>query len=86
VISQPLTLRGVTSGNSANPTITVPSGGLTQSVTLLSNGVTMYFQVMAQGSGADQINIEDVAVNGNGNLVGHKGWLSGFIIAPPPAT
>ena len=78
VISKPLTLRGITSGNSANPTITVPSGGLTASVTLLSNGVTMYYQVLAQGSGTDQINIENIAVNGNGNLVGNKGWLSGI--------
>ena len=31
-ITQPLTLRGVQSGNTANPTIIAPSGGLTKSV------------------------------------------------------
>jgi hypothetical protein len=77
VISKPLTLRGVISGNTANPTITVPSGGLTQSV-VLNNGATMFFQVLAQGSASDQINISNIAVNGSGNRVSSNGWLSGI--------
>ena len=77
VISQALTLQGVNSGNKANPTITVPSGGLTQSV-ILHNGAVMYPQVLAQGSSSDQINISNIAVNGSGNQVGSKGWLSGI--------
>jgi hypothetical protein len=76
-ITQSLTLRGVQAENAANPTITVPSGGLTQSV-VLNNGVTMFYQVLALGSAMDQINIEDIAINGSGNQVVPNAWLSGI--------
>jgi hypothetical protein len=62
-ITQPLTLRGVHSQNAANPTITVPSGGLTQSY----NGI--YYQVLAQGTAAGLVNISNIAVNGSNNGV-----------------
>src|SRR4030095_12092659 len=38
IIHQALTLRGVPSANASNPTITVPAGGLSESV-VLGNGV-----------------------------------------------
>jgi Right handed beta helix region len=77
-ITQSLTLKGVQSGNAANPTITVPPGGLTQSV-VLNNGATMFYQLLAEASATDQINIEDIAINGSGNHVGsNAGWLSGI--------
>jgi Periplasmic copper-binding protein (NosD) len=77
-ITQSLTLKGVQTGNAANPTITVPPGGLTQSV-VLNNGATMFYQLLAQGSATDQVNIEDIAINGSGNHVGsNAGWLSGI--------
>jgi hypothetical protein len=76
-ITQPLTLRGVQSGNAANPTITVPAGGLTQSVIAPSNGAKMFFQVLVQGTGAGLVNISNIAVDGsnNGNP---NGWLEGI--------
>jgi hypothetical protein len=82
VINQPLTLRGIQSENAANPTITVPSGGLTKSL-VLGNGVTMFFQVVAQGTASDEINITDIAVNGSGNQYRRVG-SPGFIIGAPP--
>jgi hypothetical protein len=68
-ITQPLTLRGVQSGNAANPTIVVPPGGLTQSVVSLSNGVTMFFQIVVLGTEAGLVNIRDLAIDGNNNNV-----------------
>ena len=75
-ITKSLTLRGAVAGNAANATITAPTGGLTQSVLLL-NGVTMFYQVLVQGSPSDVVNIRDIAINGSGNQVGSEAWLSG---------
>src|SRR6266852_8538939 len=68
-ITQPLTLRGVQNGNTANSTIVVPPGGLTQSVTLLSNGVTAFFQILVKGIEAGLVNISDLAIDGSNNGV-----------------
>src|SRR5215467_693808 len=62
-IAKSLTLRGALVGNTAGATITVPSGGLKQSV-LLRNGAAMFFQVLVQGAPSDVITIRDLAVNG----------------------
>jgi hypothetical protein len=69
-INQPLSLTGVQNENQANPVIAVPAGGLTQSVTAPSNGATIFFQVLIQGTEVGLVNISNVAVDGNGNRVG----------------
>ena len=78
-ITQPLTLKGVPSANTSNPTIVVPSGGLTKSVIAPTNGATMYFQVLVQGTESGLVNISNLAVNGsssaNKNL---NGWIEGI--------
>ena len=78
-IVQPLTLRGVQAGNASNPTVTVPSGGLTKSVIVPTNGVAMYFQILVQGTESGLVNISNLAVNGsssaNSNL---NGWIEGI--------
>jgi hypothetical protein len=76
-ITQPLTLKGVQSGNTANPTIVAPPGGLTQSVIAPTNGITMFFQILVQGTGAGLVDISDLAVNGSNNNVS-SGWLEGI--------
>lgn len=78
-ITQPLTLRGVQSGNAANPTITVPEGGLTQSVISPVNGITMFFQILVQNTGSGLVNIDDLAVNGSSTAnAGLDGWIEGI--------
>ncbi len=69
-ITQPLTLKGVQSEGTANPVVVVPPGGLTQSVTLLSNGVTAFFQIVVQGTETGQVNISNLAIDGTNNGVG----------------
>src|SRR5262245_56620414 len=78
-VTQPLTLRGVTGGNSTNPTITVPVGGLTESVTAPINGVIMYFQIMVQGTESGLVNISNIAVYGSSSAnQGINGWIEGI--------
>jgi len=78
-ITQPLTLRGVQSGNNSNPTITVPQGGLTQSVVSPVNQITMFFQILILNTGSGLVNIEDLAVNGSSTAnAALKGWLPGI--------
>jgi len=57
-ITQPLTLRGVRSGNAANPTITVPAAGLSK------NGTAAYYQVLVQETGSGAVNISNMSVDG----------------------
>jgi hypothetical protein len=78
-ITQPLTIKGVPSGNSANPVITVPPGGLTKSVIAPTNGVTMYYQVLVQGTEGGVVNISNIAVDGNSGLKANLvGWCPGI--------
>jgi len=78
-VTQPLTLRGVTSGNTANPTIIVPAGGLTESVIAPTNGVIMYFQILVQGTESGLVNISNIAVNGSSSAnQSINGWIEGI--------
>ena len=77
-ITQPLTLRGVQSGNSGNPTITVPPGGLTKSV-LLANGITMFYQVSAQATDSSAVNISNIGIDGSNNAVTGIHWLAAIL-------
>lgn len=78
-INQPLILRGIKSGNAANPVITVPAGGLTQNVVAPTNGVVMTFQILVQGTEAGQVAISNIAVDGSsGSNASVSGWISGI--------
>ena len=68
-ITQPVSLAGVPGGGASNPTIVAPPGGLTQSATLLSNGVTAFFQILVQGTEAGVVNISNLAIDGTNNQV-----------------
>jgi hypothetical protein len=76
-ITQPLTLKGVQLGNRANPTVVAPPGGLTQSVIAPTNGISMFFQILVQGTGAGLVDISDIGVNGSNNNVS-SGWMQGI--------
>jgi parallel beta-helix repeat protein len=65
-ISTPLTLQGVSSGNSARAVITVPSGGLAVSLTSIF-GETVAAQVLVTSG---PVNIIDITVDGTGNSNG----------------
>jgi Right handed beta helix region len=64
-ITQPLTLKGAQSGIAANPTIVVPSGGLTKSVATTTGNV--YYQLVAENVASGSVNISNIGVNGSGN-------------------
>jgi hypothetical protein len=68
-ITQTVSLVGVQGGGAANPTIVAPSGGLTQSVILPSDGVTAFFQILVQGTEAGLVNISNLAIDGSNNQV-----------------
>ena len=78
VITQPLTLRGVQSQDPVRPVVTVPSGGLTQSVISPANGKTMFFQIMVKDTESGAVNIEGIGVDGTNNLVTGGSWLEGI--------
>ncbi len=77
-ITQPLTLRGIQSENAANPVVTVPSGGLTQSIVAPTNGVGMVFQVLVLGTESGLVNISNIAVDGGNSGNGVGGWFAGI--------
>lgn len=77
-ITQPLTLRGIQSGNSGNPTVTVPPGGLTKSVSL-SNGVAMFYQISVQGTDSATVSISNIGFDGTNNGVTGTNWLSAIL-------
>jgi hypothetical protein len=62
-ITKPLTLTGFT-GSNAEALVTVPAGGVTQSVFTSFIGTT-YYQILVQTTGP--VNITDLAVDGTGN-------------------
>ncbi len=78
-VTQPLTLQGVQDGNAADPIVTVPSAGLTKSVIAPTNGVTMFFQILVQGTESGMVNISNLAVNGSSSAnSGLNGWIEGI--------
>jgi len=79
IITQPITIRGVQSGNSANPVIAVPPGGLTKSVVAPTNGVVMFFQVLVQATESGLVDISNIAVDGKSVQIQFlSGWISGI--------
>jgi hypothetical protein len=76
LINKPLTLEGVPAGNADNPTIKVPQSGLKDSVIAPANGVTMFYQVLVQGTESETVNISNLAVNGASSAnSGLSGWI-----------
>jgi len=72
-------IAGVTSANTANPTVIVPAGGLTKSVTAPTNGATMFFQILVQGTESGLVNISNIAVNGGSSANKFlSGWIAGI--------
>ncbi len=75
-IAQPLTLEGVTSGNSSDVVITVPASGLTGVPGAF--GITIFAMVAANAGLGGPVNISNITADGTGNGVCGQGWLAGI--------
>src|ERR1700675_2931251 len=75
-IAQPLTLKGVTSGNAGQAVITVPGSGLTVVTTGFGNSIAAMVDVTAT---AGPVNISDLTMDGNGYSVTSPTWLAGML-------
>jgi hypothetical protein len=74
-IAQPLTLKGITSGNAGEAVITVPGSGLTVVTTGFGDQIAAMVDVTA-----GPVNISDITVDGTGNNVGgYPTWLAGIL-------
>jgi hypothetical protein len=70
-ISQPLTLIGITSGNTNQAVITVPVAGLVQNVTSIVNPSFLFAAQVLVGAGP--VNITNITVDGTGNALSGTG-------------
>jgi hypothetical protein len=75
-ITQPVTLKGVATGDSAQAVIAVPSGGLAVNATS-SHGQPVAAQVWVNNVAGD-VNISDVTIDGAGNSVSFTTGLAGI--------
>jgi parallel beta-helix repeat protein len=78
-IAQPLTLKGITSGNAGQAVITVPGSGLTGASDAF--GVTIFAMLTANGGLSGPVNITDISVDGTGNGIdcnSGANWLVGI--------
>jgi hypothetical protein len=73
-IAQPLTLKGISSGNAGQAVITVPPSGLTAVTTGLGESVAAMVDITA-----GPVNISDITVDGTGNNVTYPPWLAGIL-------
>jgi hypothetical protein len=73
-IAQPLTLKGITSGNAGQAVITVPGSGLSFVTTGLGYSIAAMVNVTA-----GPVNISDITVDGAGNTVPGGSWFAGFL-------
>lgn len=80
VISTPLTLEGITSGNGARAVVEVPSGGLTTSVTSIVPGKTVYPQVLVTAT-TGPVNITNITVDGTNNDLNGSAYVAGIFYA-----
>lgn len=71
----PVSVEGITAGNSSQAIIAVPAGGLHFSATT-DQGYPMYAQVFVQ-SGGQEVNLSNLTVDGTGNNVTGGGSLAG---------
>jgi parallel beta-helix repeat protein len=65
VISTPLTLEGIVSGNSVRAAVTVPSGGLAGNVSSVLLGISFAAQVLVE---TGPVNINNITVDGTGGI------------------
>src|SRR5207253_4030970 len=72
-IAQPLTLKGISSGNAGRAVITLPGSGLAAVTTGLAYSIAAMVDVTA-----GPVNISDITVDGTGNNVTSQ-WLAGFL-------
>ncbi len=73
-IAQPLTLKGITSGNAGLAVITVPGSGLA----LVTTGFGFSIAAMVDVT-AGPVNISDITVDGAGNTVPNGNFFAGFL-------
>src|SRR5207245_2742898 len=73
-IAQPLTLKGITSGNAGQAVITVPPSGLAVVTTGFGYSIAAMVDVTA-----GPVNISDITVDGTGNTVGILAILVGIL-------
>jgi len=73
-IAQPLTLKGISSGNAGQAVITVPGSGLAVVTTGFGHSIAAMVDVTA-----GPVNISDITVDGTGNNVTSTLWLAGFL-------
>jgi hypothetical protein len=73
-IAQPLTLKGISSGNAGQAVITVPGSGL---VEVTSGSGTLIAPLVHVTAGP--VNISDITVDGTGNNVTDTPWLVGIL-------
>jgi parallel beta-helix repeat protein len=74
-IAQPLTLKGITSGNAGQAIITIPGSGLTVVTGGFGNPIAAQVAVTAT---TGPVNISDITVDGTGNTVSSGTWLAGI--------
>jgi len=74
MIAQPLTLKGITSGNAGQAAITIPLGGLLAVIS--GEGYTIAPQVDVT---AGPVNISDITVDGTGSNLGNPTWTVGIL-------
>jgi hypothetical protein len=73
-IAQPLTLKGISSGNSGQAVITVPGSGLAVVTDGFGNSIAPLVHVTA-----GPVNISDITVDGTGSNVTFPPWLAGIL-------
>jgi len=72
-IAQPLTLKGISSGNAGQAVITVPDSGLTAVTAGFGESIAPQVHVTA-----GPVNISDITVDGTGSNVTYPPWLVGI--------
>jgi hypothetical protein len=81
-ITQPLTLKGIASGNANRAVITYPRGNLVPNVTSIFNGQAFYAQVLVQNvSPAGAVSIVGITVDGSGINLGSPPYVAGIFYA-----
>jgi pectin methylesterase-like acyl-CoA thioesterase len=75
-IPTPLTLVGISNGNSDDVVITVPTSGLTSVPGAF--GDTVFAQVTADAGLAGSVNISNITLDGTGNGIDCQGWAVGI--------
>ena len=73
-IAQPLTLKGISSGNAGQAVITVPGSGLTA----ITSGDGYPIAPMVDVT-AGPVNISDITVDGSGNNITYPPWVVGIL-------